>query len=167
MEVNCSVFGNYEYQETSALAQMKTKNEFLTYEDKYISGGKGKKGSLKGAGKMSTSDMVVPAKLDEEIDKKIRDLSVRTFKALNLSGVARIDLLVNTKTNEVYVNEPNTIPGSLAFYLWKAKGVEYKDLLDNVIKLTIKEYKENAKKTTSFESNILSGFSGGLKGLKK
>lgn len=168
MEVNCSVFGNYEYQETSALAQMKTKNEFLTYEDKYISGGKGKKGSLKGTGKMSTSDMVVPAKLDEEIDKKIRDLSVRTFKALNLSGVARIDLLVNKKTNEVYVNEPNTIPGSLAFYMWIPAGKEYTNLLDDMITLAIKDYKNNAKKTSSFESNILSTFNGskGIKGMK-
>lgn len=168
MEVNCSVFGNYEYQETSALAQMKTKNEFLTYEDKYISGGKGKKGSLKGAGKMSTGDMIVPAKLEEEIDRKVRELSIATFKTLNLSGVARIDLLINTKTNEVYVNEPNTIPGCLAFYMWIPVGKEYKDLLDDMITLAIKDYKNNAKKTSSFESNILSTFNGskGLKGMK-
>ena len=91
-----------------------------------------------------------------------------TFKALNLSGIARIDFLINKKTNEVYVNEPNTIPGSLAFYLWSYTGKEYKDLLDDAITLCIKSYKNDAKKVSSFESNILSNFSGskGLKGIK-
>lgn len=168
VEVNCSVFGNYEYQETSAIAQMKTKNEFLTYEDKYINGGKGKKGSLKGTGKMSTGDMIVPAKLEESLDKKVRELSIKTFKALNLSGVARIDLLIDSKTNEVYVNEPNTIPGSLSFYMWVPVKKEYTTLLDDLITLAIKDYKNNSKKTSSFESNILSTFNGskGLKGMK-
>lgn len=168
VEVNCSVFGNYEYQETSALAQMRTKNEFLTFEDKYISGGKGKKGSMKGAGKMSTGDMIVPAKMKKEVEQKVRDLSVATFKALNLSGVARIDLLINSKTDEVYVNEPNTIPGSLAFYMWIPAGKEYTNLLDDMITLAIKDYKNSVKKTSSFESNILSTFNGskGLKGMK-
>lgn len=168
VEVNCSVFGNYEYQETSALAQMKTKNAFLTYEDKYIGGGKGKKGSLKGVGKMSTGDMIVPAKIDSKIEEKIKELSIQTFKALNLSGVARIDLLVDSKTNEVYINEPNTIPGCLAFYMWTAVGKDYTTLLDDMITLAIKDYKNKTKKTSSFESNILSTFDGskGLKGMK-
>lgn len=168
IEVNCSVFGNYEYQETSALAQMKTKNEFLTYEDKYIGGGKGKKGSLKGAGKMSTGDMIVPAKLDSKIETKVRELSIQTFKALNLSGVVRVDLLINGKTNEVYVNEPNTIPGCLAFYMWMPVGKDYTTLLDDMITLAIKDYKNKQRKTSSFDSNILSTFDGskGMKGLK-
>lgn len=168
MEVNCSVFGNYEYQETSALAQMKTKNTFLTFEDKYIGGGKGKKGTLKGAGKMSTGDMIVPAKLDTALEKQVKELSIETFKALNLSGVARIDLLIDTKKKQVYVNEPNTIPGCLAFYMWMPLGKSYTKLLDDMITLAIKDYKNNMKKTSSFESNVLSTFDGskGLKGLK-
>lgn len=168
MEVNCSVFGNYEYQEVSAIAQMKTKNEFLTFEDKYIGGGKGKKGPVKGAGKMSTGDMIVPASLEEELEDIVKQLSVQTFKALNLSGVARIDLLINTKSKEVFVNEPNTIPGCLAFYMWTPVGKNYTTLLDDMITLAIKDYKNRMKKTSSFESNILSTFDGskGLKGAK-
>ena len=168
MEVNCSVFGNYEYQETSVLVQMLTKNAFLTFEDKYINGGKGKKGPVKTPGKMSNSDMIIPAKVDKKLEEKIKEVSVETFKALNLSGVVRIDLLVDTKTNEVYVNEPNTIPGSLAFYMWTAIGTEYPKLLDDMITLAIKDYKNNSKKISSFESNILSTYNGskGLKGMK-
>ena len=90
------------------------------------------------------------------------------FKLLNLSGVCRIDYLIDKKTEKFYVNEPNTIPGSLSFYLWKEAGVEYKDLLDEMISIAIKEYKNKSKKTMSFERNILAGYTGskGTKGLK-
>lgn len=166
LEVNVSVLGNYEYAETSAIAEMITDNDFLTYEDKYISGGK-KTGS-KATGKMSLSTMRIPAKLDKEVEDKVRDLALKTFRALNLSGVARIDFLIDSKTKEVYVNEPNTIPGSLSFYLWDKVGKNYTNLLDEIITMAIKNYKNQSKKITSFESNILSTFNGskGLKGMK-
>ena len=158
-EVNQAVLGNYEYSETSAIAEMKTKNDFLTYEDKYI--GNGKKGTKKiGNGKMSNSDMVIPAKLTKELEKNITDLSLKTFRVLNLRGVARIDYLINEKTKEIYVNEPNTIPGSLSFYLFKALGKNYTELLDDMITMTIKDYQNEHKKTTSFETNILSTYNG-------
>lgn len=169
MEVNCSVFGNYEFQETSAIDEMLTKNDFLTYDDKYIGGGKGK--GMKGAkcgGKMVTSDRIIPARISKDVEAQVKELATKTFKVLNLSGITRIDFLINKKTNKVYVNEPNTIPGSFAFYLWKPVGKSYKELLDDVITLSIKEYKNEQKKVSSFESNILSTFSGskGLKGMK-
>ncbi len=168
MEVNCSVLGNYEYQETSAIDEMITKNSFLTFSDKYLSGAKGKKTGIKTPGKMSSSDRVIPARISKEVEEKVRDMAKKTFKALNLSGIARIDFLIDKKTNEVYVNEPNTIPGSLAFYLWNYTGKDYKTLLDDAITIAIKDYKNNSKKVTSFESNILSNFNGskGLKGIK-
>lgn len=169
LEVNCAVLGNHEYAETSAIAEMITNNDFLTYEDKYI--GSGKKGAKKGVnnGKMSNSDMRIPANLDKKVEDKVREYSLQTFKALNLRGVARIDFLINKKTNDVYVNEPNTIPGSLSFYMWKSLGKDYKSLLDEMITISIKDYKNEAKKTTSFESNILSSYNGSksLKGTKK
>lgn len=166
VEVNCSVTGNSEYQETSAIDEVITKNEFLTFNDKYINGGK--KGKLKTpkSGMVST-DRIIPARISKKVEDNVIKYAKETFKVLNLKGITRIDFLVDKKNELVYVNEPNTIPGSLAFYLWKAKGVEYKDLLDDAIKLAIKEYKDNSKKTTSFESNILSGYNGGVKGLKK
>ena len=166
IEVNCSVMGNNEYQDTSVIDEVITKNEFLTFNDKYL--GNGKKGKLKTSNKgMVATDRIIPARINKKLEEEVIKYSKETFRALNLKGIARIDFLIDKKNEKVYVNEPNTIPGSLAFYLWKAKGIEYKKLLDDVIKLTIKEYKENSKKTTSFESNILSGYNGGLKGLKK
>lgn len=160
LEVNCSVLGNYEYQQTSAIEEVMSTDEFLTYKDKYINNAKG--GKSKG---MASTDRLIPARIDESIDKQVRDLAKKAFLALNLSGVCRIDFLIDKKENKIYVNEPNTIPGSLSFYLWEPIGKKYPDLLDDMISLAIKDYKNRSKKTYSFETNILSNF-GGLKGCK-
>ena len=172
MEVNCSVIGNNEYQETSVIDEIIPKHDFLTFNDKYM--GNAKKGKLKmplkgskGSKGMAATDRIIPARISKKLEDEVIKYAKETFKALNLKGIVRIDFLVDKKKEKIYVNEPNTIPGSLAFYLWAPKGVEYKILLDNAIKTAIKEYKDKAKKTTSFESNILSNYNGGLKGIKK
>jgi len=163
VEVNCSVFGNYEHQTTSELEEVMGTEEFLTYKDKYLGNAKG--GKSKG---MASTNRVIPARISKELREEIEDLSKKVFKCLNLSGVCRIDYLVDQKANKVYINEPNTIPGSLAFYLWEPTGKKYSQLLDEMITLAIKDYKNRSKKIYSFDTNILSNFSGtkGLKGLK-
>lgn len=164
MEVNCSVFGNYSHQETSVIEEVTSEEELLTFSDKYISGGK-KKGSSKG---MASASRKIPANISKQLEEKIKETSKEVFKALNLSGVCRIDYLIDKKTNKFYVNEPNTIPGSLSFYLWEPTGKKYMDLLDELISLAIKDYKNRARKIYSFESNILSNYGiKGAKGLKK
>ena len=165
-ELNCAVCGNYEYNETSFIAEMKMKHELLTFEDKYLGGSKGKGMKSKMPSSMSTSEFEIPAKISEEMTNTIYDISKIVFRVLNLKGVCRIDYLVNKETNEIYVNEPNTIPGSLAFYLYKPKGKDYKTLTDELIKSAIKDYKNEMRKTSSFTSNILSEYNGS-KGLKK
>lgn len=163
IEVNCSVIGDYEYQEVSTTEEVMSTHEFLTYKDKYIGGSKGTKS--KG---MASTNRVIPARINKKEEEMVKDLSRKTFKALNLSGVCRIDFLIDKKKENVYVNEPNTIPGSLSFYLWDKSGKSYKELLDFLITRAIKNYKNRAKKTHSFETNILS-MSGlkGFKGVKK
>lgn len=165
-ELNCAVCGNYEYNETSFIAEMKMKHELLTFEDKYLGGSKGKGMKSKMPSSMSTSEFEIPAKISEEMTNKIYEISKKVFRVLNLKGVCRIDYLVNKETNEIYVNEPNTIPGSLAFYLYKPKGKDYKTLTDELIKSAIKDYKNEMRKTSSFTSNILSEYNGS-KGIKK
>ncbi|MDD3340874.1 MAG: D-alanine--D-alanine ligase [Bacilli bacterium] len=172
VEVNCSVLGNYASQETSVLEEVMSKDEFLTYAEKYIGNGKGMKtkGKMAAVGSkgMASADRIIPARISKEMSDKVVAYAKQTFKALNLSGVCRIDFLIDKKTGDVFVNEPNTIPGSLAFYLWEPAGKEYHSLLDDMITLAIKEYKNKSKKTYSFDTNILSNFDGlkGLKGLK-
>ena len=171
MEVNCAVLGNYEHQEVSLIAEMLTDNEFLTYSDKYLSGGKGKMKGAKSSsktGNMSNSAFNIPANISDDIKQQVEKMAIDTFKVLNLSGVARIDFLIDKEKNKVYVNEPNTIPGSLSFYMFKPKGKEYKTLLDEMIGYAIKDFKQKDKKISSFESNILSTYNknGVKKGIK-
>ena len=96
---------------------------------------------------------------------EIREISKNAFKVLNACGVIRIDYLIDKKSKKVYINETNTIPGSLSFYLWEATNKPYKVLLDDMISLAIKTYKRKKRKVFSFETNILSNFNG-LKGSK-
>ncbi len=166
VEVNCSVLGNYSYQETSVIEEVTSDDEFLTYADKYIGGSKGKlKGPSKG---MASASRIIPARISKEMTENIQETSKQAFKALNLGGVCRIDYLIDKKTKKYYINEPNTIPGSLAFYLWEKTDKKYEDLLDEMITLCIKDYKNRHKKIYSFENNILSNYGvKGLKGMKK
>lgn len=170
VEVNCAVYGNYESQTTSLIAEMKTKNDFLTYDDKYGSKGSKKTRPVKSVkGKLGgpTNDIIIPAPLTKTMEEEIYKLSKETFKLLNLSGVARIDFLVDSKTKKVYINEPNTIPGSLSFYMFKPKGIDYPKLLDELITIAIKDFKKESGKISSFDTNILSSYAGyGSKGLK-
>ena len=166
VEVNCSVLGNYSYQEASVIEEVTSDEDFLTYADKYIGGSKGKlKGPSKG---MASASRIIPARISKEMENNIKETSKQVFKVLNLGGVCRIDYLIDKKTKEFYINEPNTIPGSLSFYLWEKTGKKYEDLLDEMITLCIKDYKNRSKKVYSFESNILSNYGiKGLKGMKK
>lgn len=158
VEVNASVIGNYEIKKVSSLEEVMGSDEILSFKDKYLSSSKSK-------GMVATS-RVIPARISEELTKEIKDTSLKVCDVLNLSGVVRIDFLIDGKTNKFYVNEPNTIPGSLAFYLWKYDGLEYRELLNEIIDLALKEYKQRVKKVNSFESNILENFNGS-KGIKK
>ena len=120
VEVNCSVFGNYSYQETSVIEEVTSDEDFLTYNDKYIGGSKGKlKSQSKG---MASTNRIIPARISKDLISQIEEASKKVFRALNLGGVCRVDYLIDKKTNKFYINEPNTIPGSLAFYLWEPTG---------------------------------------------
>ena len=168
VEVNASVLGNYESQRVSPLEEVMGADEILSYADKYLSNTK-TKGASKG---MASTSRIIPARISKELTKDIKETSKKVFRLLNFSGVCRIDYLIDSKAQKFYVNEPNTIPGSLSFYLWKEDGLKYSELLDEMISIAIKDYKNKSKKVSSFDSNILEGFSGskgtkGVKGLKK
>jgi len=162
VEVNVSVVGNYDSQDTSVIEEVLSSNDLLTYEDKYIGGSK-KSGASKG---MASASRKIPADIGEKLTNEVKDVAVSAFKSLNLSGDVRIDFLIDSKKKKVYINEVNTIPGSLAFYLWEPIGKAYTELLDELINIAIKDYKKRINKTHSFETNILSGYSGNIKGSK-
>lgn len=155
IEVNCSVLGDKNVQSVSVIEQVLSNNQILTYEDKYIGDSKKNGGKSKG---MASTNRIIPARISKELAHSVSNISKDVFKVLNLSGVCRIDFLINSKTNEVFVNEPNTIPGSLSYYLWEKSNIKYSELLDKLISISIKNYKDRRKKVFSFDTNILKNY---------
>ena len=161
-EINCAVLGDYEQAQASECEEPISSDEILSYEDKYVAGGKG------GSEGMRTAKRELPANLTEEKREEIRQMAVKTFQVLNCSGVSRIDFMIDRDTDQVYVNEINPIPGSLAFYLWEALGKPYAQLLDDMVRLALKREREEKSVLTSFDSNILQNANlSGAKGVKK
>ena len=165
IEVNISVLGNYQKQSLSVIEEVGSSNNILTYEDKYIGGGKT---PSKG---MASAKRIIPARISEKLKKEVEDIAIKAFKSLNSRGVVRIDFLIDSKNEKVYANEINSIPGSLSFYLWDKTDKDYQELLDDILNIGIRAYKNKNSKIHSFDTNILSNFTKkgvkGVKGIKK
>ncbi len=174
-EINCSVLGDYEDAEASECEEPVSSDKILTFAEKYIGdgsakGAKGAKGGVKSSGSkgMATLKRKIPADITAQQRDTIRDLAVRAFKCLGCGGVSRIDFMMDTATGNIWLNEINTIPGSLSFYLWEPVGVKYTELLDRMISLALKRERESENITYTFDSNVLQGvkLGGGTKGAK-
>lgn len=122
-EVECAVLGN-EIVKSSCVGEIIPAEEFYSYDAKYNN---------------SDSKTLIPANISEEISEKIQYLAIKAFKAINGAGLARVDFFVEDVTQEVYINEINTMPGftSISMYpkLWEKSGIQYEDLLDRLIQL--------------------------------
>lgn len=163
-EINCSVLGDGDECEASVCEEPFMNDEILSYEDKYMGGGKSKsQGPSKG---MASLGRKIPADISQEKSDEIRDLSCKIFKAIGASGVVRIDFLFDTESGNVYANEINTIPGSLAFYLWEATGLKYTDMIDRLVDIAFRRQRNRDNLTFTIDTNILSGVSFGTKGAK-
>ena len=134
-----------------------------------MAGGKGAKNGKSGGSKgMASLSRKIPADLSPERREEVRTLAVKAFRALGCAGVARIDFLLDTATDRLYLNEINTIPGSLSFYLWQPLGMDYPKLLDRLIELALKREREQESLSFSFETNLLQTADlGGSKGSKR
>ncbi|MBR4691958.1 MAG: D-alanine--D-alanine ligase [Oscillospiraceae bacterium] len=163
-ELNCAVLGDAEEAEASEVEEPVMGDEILSYRDKYEGGAKGGKAS--GGKGMSGLSRLLPAPISPELREEVRSLAVRAFRALDLSGVARIDFLLNGETGELFINEANTIPGSLSFYLWEPLGLGYTALLDRLVSLALKRERQRGGFRNAVDTGILKGFSGGAKGTK-
>lgn len=150
-EINCAVLGDMYEAEASECEEPLNATDILSYEDKYLAGGKSAGGS-KG---MASLARKIPADITEDQRTLIRNMAVKAFQAIGGNGVARIDFMIDTTDNTVYLNEINTIPGSLAFYLWEPIGVSYAELLDRMIKLALKRARNEAEIIYSFDTNVL------------
>lgn len=155
-EINCSVLGDCDENQASVLEEPIKSGEILSYEDKYVGGTKGAKG-------MQAAQKRIPADLPKAETERIQFLARETFRVLSCHGVSRVDMIIDRKTRDIYVNEINTIPGSLSFYLWEATGISFEQLMDRLVELAIKRKREQGMKTVSYDHNIFN-LSGGIKG---
>ncbi len=168
MEINISVLGDCEEVKVSACERPVGSSEILSYEDKYQRQG-GKKASLNAPNQesagMASLDRILPADISPEMQKEIEELAKRSFIAVGASGVARLDFIVDKDTNKIYLNELNTIPGSLSFYLWKEVGVSFEELLQQMIDLSLRKYRKTKRLQFSNDTNLLQ--TANLGGVKK
>ncbi len=157
-EVNVSLVGNNPY-EFSATEEPVSSGKVLSFEDKYISKDKPSKG-------MATAKRLIPAPIKKETERLIKKYAYDFFAEIGGEGIVRADFLVSKDEKKIYLNEVNTMPGSLAFFLWEKVGVQFDKLLDKLIQLGIERKENNKKLNYTFESNVLEGFRGGVKGKK-
>lgn len=145
VEINCSVIGNSPNLRASALEQPLTWDEFLTYEEKYLHGPEG----MKSAGR------IIPAPLDEGLTQRIQDLAIQAFQAIDGHGIARIDFFVKPQSEEVWLGEINTMPGSLAAWLWQESGLAFSELLDELIDLARAASVEKRRNSYDYRSDLI------------
>lgn len=162
-EINCSCFGDGTNVIASVLEEPVSYKEFLTFDEKYIKKGKS---SLKEKvviiddtteKKQKSIQRKIPADLNKEDTLKIQEFSKKIFREFCCKGVVRIDYLINEKTNEIYVNEINSIPGSMAFYLWEDMYT-FSELIDKMVFVALKEFKEKNRKKYCYNSEVLEKF---------
>ncbi len=132
-EIECSVLGN-DTPEASVPGEIVPSKEFYDYDAKYLDEG---------------SQLIIPAKLSKSETKTVRELAVAAFRAVDCSGLARVDFLMDPKSRKIYLNEINTMPGftSISMYpkLWAATGLEYSSLIDRLIQLGMARHEEKKR----------------------
>lgn len=176
MEVNCAVIGRPGAAPRASVCEQPLAGEqFLSFEDKYMAGGKvgdageggsgagtkdagGGEGAAKGAG-MQDARRLIPAPIGAERTRRVQELACGAFEAFGCAGVTRVDFLVDA-AGEILVNECNTIPGSFSFYLWEPAGLPFVDLMDELIDIALAEHAEKARTTRVFETNLLADRAG-------
>jgi D-alanine-D-alanine ligase len=146
-ELTLPILGNDELR-VACIERPLNKTDFFDFSDKYLSGGK------KGVG-ANNAYSEIPADIGEEMTEKVKELAMRTFKTIGLSGIARIDFLVDNAHKHIYVNEINTLPGSLYHHNWKKAGVSNMDLVLGLIKLAEERFATMKDTTFAFKSDIL------------
>jgi len=146
-EINCAVLGNNE-PIASTCEEVMTWKSFLDYDSKYISGQKSKTSSKRGG-------HIIPAALSASVAKNIQTLAVEAFKVVDCRGIARIDFLLDPKTNKIYINEINTMPGAISYYLWEASGISFTKLIDNLINLALESFEDSKRNITSIDTKVL------------
>jgi D-alanine-D-alanine ligase len=163
IEINCAVMGDDSLPQPehrvmpSVLEQPVSWEQFLTYEEKYLRGSEG----------MKSAQRIVPAPIDKALAERIQSIAVAAFRAIEGRGTARIDFLVQPEREAVYLNEINTMPGSLAFYLWQESGLSAAAVVERLVALAREAHAQKRRSTYNYRTSLISLTAArGVKGLK-
>ncbi|MEK7608249.1 MAG: D-alanine--D-alanine ligase family protein [Patescibacteria group bacterium] len=147
IEVTLPIMGNEELR-LAAIERPLNKTEFFDFSDKYLSGNKN-------GGGVNSRYSEIPANIDKELAGRVEDLGKRTYRTLGCSGIARVDFLVDETSRQIYVNEVNTLPGSLYYHNWKKAGISAVELVAKLVFLAEERFASQQKTTYTFHSDIL------------
>ena len=165
VEINCAALG-YGEDVTASVCEMPVPSDdgkFLDFFEKYLRNAGAKGGDSRG---MKNLARVVPAPIGEELTGRIQQMTKEIFRLLDCRGTVRIDYILD-ENDMLYVNEPNTIPGSLAFYLWKACGVSFAELVEKMVEGALRAHADKSRNVYAFDSTILQKVAAGTKGSKR
>lgn len=150
VEVNCAAFKYKDEIVISETEQPLSKSDFLSFEDKYSTG------------KMSGGGHIIPANIGN-LNQQIKDTTMFLYDKLELDGVVRFDYLVDTEREKIYINEVNTVPGSLAYYLFERVGISFSDMMDKIIEQAEVDFLDKKSRIRNFTTDILLSFNSGAK----
>ncbi len=148
MELNCSVLGFDTEVRTSVLEMPITGGDLLGFAEKYLTSGGGSKG-------MASLARVIPAPIEDSLREEIESISKTIFRELDLKGAVRIDYMFDVAAEKLYITEVNTIPGSMAYYLWDKSGMPYSELIDEMVRCALKAHQEKNDNNYAYTSDIL------------
>jgi D-alanine-D-alanine ligase len=152
IEINCSVLGGPGHPPRASVCEQPVRwQEFLSFENKYLTGSKTRG---KGGG-MADQERRIPAPISDELTKQVQDNALAAFEAVDAAGVARVDAFVDEVSGETWVMEINTIPGSFSFYLWEKSGMPFEDLMDTVLDIALTAHRGRDELMFSFDSTLL------------
>ena len=145
IEINCAVMGYGEDIQASVLEQPISWDEFLSFENKYLQGSEG----------MKSAERIIPAPLSDDLTQQIQIYAIQAFKAVGGRGIARIDFLVVPEENAIYLNELNTMPGSLSFYLWQGSGMSASEVVNRLVKIARDAYADKRRNMYDYQTNLV------------
>ncbi len=159
IEVTLPIIGNHDLTPAYLEQPLVSADDFFDFETKYMGGGGKKIGGAKTGGKRGAQGYsTIPADISKELYEKAETVGLGVYRALGCSGIARVDMLINSKTKDVFVNEVNPLPGSLYAHNWRQKGISNVELVTRLVELAESRFAEHQHLNTVFSTNFLQQF---------
>jgi D-alanine-D-alanine ligase len=159
IEVTLPIIGNQDLTPAYLEQPLLHAEDFFDFDTKYMGQGGKKTGGAKAGGKRGAQGYSnIPAKISDTLYKQAEAVGLNVYKALGCSGTARVDMLIDSKTQKVYFNEVNPLPGSLYVHNWRQKGISNVELVKRLVELAEQRFQERQASSTVFSTNFLKQF---------